>query len=888
MSASILEVAHAFHAAGIAVVPPRPDGSKAPVTTWKTFQATPPTIEQVDRWYAIEQYQGLGVITGAVSGHLECVELEGRAVEDGFRDQLWDLARQTGLDSLLTRVALGYTEQSPSGGIHILYRCPDGIEPNQKLARRHGDVMPESGRPAVEVLAETRGEGGFLIVAPSNGSTHPSGKPWVMLQGGVDTIVTITADERRSLLDLFRALDRMPVAVDTTDEQPRPAGPTIKPEDDTRPGTDFNAKASWDEILRPEGWTRLYTDRDKVTYWRRPGKKDGLSATTGRNDGDNLFVFSSSTLFDPETPYSKFHAYALLHHHGDFAAAARDLAAQGYGRHGSPTETVSADSLVTAPGGVLKVVQVDSKDAAGPISADEALALDPERELDIHWWEVQRLVDEYLRGSDPDGHRWGKRYADLSWLQTGIFPEVPPPVWGKRTDGIAMFYEGKVNLVYGEPETGKSWLALIAGVEALQDGKRFAYIDADHNGEVTMTSRLARMGAPLDALMDPERFRLYSPQDGKDLARDFTDIIHWHADEPGLVILDSYGEILPMMGASSQDNDEVSDVNSKTNKQLARLGCCVVLIDHLPKNNETRNTAYAIGAQAKKRAIDGVSIQLETLAAPAPGHVGRIAINGTKDRNGQLRKECPTSGGVFSVGTFILDSTNADITTWEIQPPLMDSDTGREKLTGFWKKITLFLQDWDGPKLPSKAQVEKGIHGNNDKIREAIDQMVAESFVEVVQDGQARRVRLIRPYEDRADLLTTPPTSPNLAHLARTSPEPRPSEVAEVDETSPTRLHPPLRGVGVGRGSTQGGSEGSEDLASPSEPSQSTKPVDNSTESSQPDPSEVATTRWCMACHGPYPDDELEKTRYSVYCLKCFTEKENAKKDANPDQGEIQ
>jgi hypothetical protein len=42
-------------------------------------------------------------------------------------------------------------------------------------------------------------------------------------------------------------------------------------------------------------------------------------------------VFSSNAWpFEPQTAYSKFAAYALLEHHGDFRAAARLLALKGY------------------------------------------------------------------------------------------------------------------------------------------------------------------------------------------------------------------------------------------------------------------------------------------------------------------------------------------------------------------------------------------------------------------------------------------------------------------------------------------------------------------------------------------------------------------------------
>jgi hypothetical protein len=75
--------------------------------------------------------------------------------------------------------------------------------------------------------------------------------------------------------------------------------------------------------------------RGSTWYWRRPGKDSGEhSASTGRKglgSEDRLYVFSDATEFDPNTPYNKFAAYAVLNHGGDFAAATRDLRANGFG-----------------------------------------------------------------------------------------------------------------------------------------------------------------------------------------------------------------------------------------------------------------------------------------------------------------------------------------------------------------------------------------------------------------------------------------------------------------------------------------------------------------------------------------------------------------------------
>lgn len=73
--------------------------------------------------------------------------------------------------------------------------------------------------------------------------------------------------------------------------------------------------------------------RGEITLWKRPGKRErGISATTNYAGSGLLYVFSTNAApFEAERAYSKFAAYTLLNHGGEFVAAARALAAQGYG-----------------------------------------------------------------------------------------------------------------------------------------------------------------------------------------------------------------------------------------------------------------------------------------------------------------------------------------------------------------------------------------------------------------------------------------------------------------------------------------------------------------------------------------------------------------------------
>src|SRR5262249_39735139 len=105
-----------------------------------------------------------------------------------------------------------------------------------------------------------------------------------------------------------------------------------------RPGDDFDERAEWEDVLAPHGWVAV-GECAGVTSWRRPGKSEGISATTGycrsADGGDLLHVFTPNAL-PPECDhtYSKFGAYAVLEHGGDFRRAARHLRGLGYGGNG--------------------------------------------------------------------------------------------------------------------------------------------------------------------------------------------------------------------------------------------------------------------------------------------------------------------------------------------------------------------------------------------------------------------------------------------------------------------------------------------------------------------------------------------------------------------------
>jgi len=265
------------------------DGSKRPLGNWNEWQEHRPDLDQVQNWFQ-GGHPALGVVCGEVSGRLECLEIEGRAM--GLWGPIKERMTGAGLIDLLIEIAAGYAEASPSGGVHFLYRIAGDSEMpgNTKLASR---VV--SGVVQVESMIETRGEGGFIMVAPSNGPTHPTGKPWLMMSGGWATACTITREQRDALVRICESFDEMPAMV-IPPSPPRAVRPITG-------GTGWidAALTEWtnanpiEAVLQRNGWQYLESDA-LGELWRRPGKDRG-SCSARVNLNSRLHVFSTSTPF---------------------------------------------------------------------------------------------------------------------------------------------------------------------------------------------------------------------------------------------------------------------------------------------------------------------------------------------------------------------------------------------------------------------------------------------------------------------------------------------------------------------------------------------------------------------------------------------------------------
>lgn len=277
--------------------------------TWHPYQSRIATQGEVDAWISrgVESVAGIG---GVVSGGLEFLDFDSLLFFDMFMWEAKDIV--SGFPMQMT---------GSGKGAMIAYRCPDGVEGNQKLAWMP-DKEAVSGR---EIAIETRGEGGYALLPPSR---HPSGGTYRLMGGRFSDIPTIEKSTRNALLDVARSLCLAPKSLQQLRNEElrnyeRKEG-FAEFTGDSVIGA-YNARKPIEEVLIDAGYTHLHGDR-----WSRPGKESSGGVTVFRRDNKS-FHFSSNDAMDSERD-GKAHARTpfdfLLEvtHRGDMRAAVRAAA----------------------------------------------------------------------------------------------------------------------------------------------------------------------------------------------------------------------------------------------------------------------------------------------------------------------------------------------------------------------------------------------------------------------------------------------------------------------------------------------------------------------------------------------------------------------------------
>jgi hypothetical protein len=495
-------------------------------------------------------------------------------------------------------------------------------------------------------------------------------------------------------------------------EAPTPQAPDIRrdvpyigPE---RPGDAYNAVTSGAAVLERAGFHFDHQDSDGSRHYRAPHRterNDTTGATVYADGHTTLWseTFARNNNMDTRRPYDAYGLFTHIEHRGDWAAASRALRADGYG-----SETVDL---------------TDDHQAKEHMPAE----------------------------IDDMPHGWER--VDLALvLADGYEPPVPSIL--QRIDGKALFYRGRMNALYGESGSGKSWVALKTAAQILADGGNVVYIDLeDHPGSVA--SRLMAIGVARQDLI--ERFAYISPDGGwneragEEWERFIVD------NDAELVVIDSTGEAMAADGTKPNDDDEVARWFRRVPRRLARAGACVLVLDHVPKSKDT-NDRFAIGSQRKLAAIDGAAYRVEVGVAPAKGIEGHINLITTKDRGGNYQHGA-------KVAEIDISDDGLGSTTVNVKPP------GDGLPTVLMTRICQFIAE-NGD--CSALAIEKAVNGKATGIRFALSKLIDLNYVDrTVRTGKGGGFThsLIRMFNE-SDLWITPNLVP--------SSQPRPAGGTEL------------------------------------------------------------------------------------------------------------
>jgi hypothetical protein len=363
--------------------------------------------------------------------------------------------------------------------------------------------------------------------------------------------------------------------------------------------------------------------------------------------------------------------------------------------------------------------------------------------------------------------------VDVGAILDGTFV-APVPTLLERNDGEALFYPGLLHSVSGEPESGKTWLALHACAQVLTTGGTVAFIDE----EDTANGVIGRLRAQGVSDTDLVRGLIYIKPEGHLTATAAArlDAI-FEARTPELIVIDGVTEAMTLAGLDLNSNADVARWYAEVPRRLLRHGAAVVLIDHVVKVAENRGR-YAIGAQHKLAGVSGAAFVCEVLRPFGRGRDGVLSVTIAKDRPGELRR--------LEVGKRVAElhvkSSPGGTLELELRPP---PAPGTWKPTGLMAQVARVLEDHAGEPLSERDVLARITGGKTAHKRAAIAALIDEGYVTTESGPRGATLHtLARPSTappDPTDTSPIPSAKDGERHLEAV-PDPTPDPDPELFE----------------------------------------------------------------------------------------------------------
>ena len=303
------DIATQYTGYGLSIIPIGRD--KIPMRSWTINQK-----EIIIPGQEFDNCESIGLVCGSVSGNIITIDIDLKYDITGTLYE--DYKKEINLcdSTLLKKLTV---QKTKNNGYHFIFRCKE-IEGNLKLANRYvtKDEQEKNPKEKIKVLIETRGNLGYIIVAPSEG--------YNVVYGSFESIQEITPEQKQILYDCAKIFNE--VREQKKDEHKQKEA--IKTDwVGITAFDDYNKRGDVLGLLEKSGWKYVREFGDNI-YLLRPGGEGKWSATW--NEKLRIFYcFTSSSEFTQNTGYNPIQVYCYLNCNGDYSNAAKELYQLGFG-----------------------------------------------------------------------------------------------------------------------------------------------------------------------------------------------------------------------------------------------------------------------------------------------------------------------------------------------------------------------------------------------------------------------------------------------------------------------------------------------------------------------------------------------------------------------------
>lgn len=318
-------------------------------------------------------------------------------------------------------------------------------------------------------------------------------------------------------------------------------------------------------------------------------------------------------------------------------------------------------------------------------------------------------VEAQIHSSTPS---WKPR--SLSEYLFGDPPDQRPTLLATE-DGGHLLYEREINLILGEPESGKSWIALCAALEVVRRAGSVLYIDYEDSA-LGLGGRLRQMVKDDDAAKEAiaQHFLYVAPFESIDDAESTME--RFEREPPSLVVVDATIEACATEGLDTNRDVDIAKFYARIPRRFQSMGSTVLLLDHVVKDSSSRGR-WALGSGHKIGALTGVAYSVRSEEPFYRGGNGRSVMTISKDRIGWCRAAENLSGPVcvdlVSTTTEGSDLGEVEITFTRTKTAKSSKGDRDEKLE---RRVIQFIEANPGC---STRELIRGVKGNDAKIGEA-------------------------------------------------------------------------------------------------------------------------------------------------------------------------